>query len=154
MTTLKFWHQHLLEVADPLLRRPCVTGTSSASITPRPAAAPCNQLEPRCEPPSLGTILHRTSILEVPTVLPLRCSQDDIVVSLRRVSSNLRGSRLSAHTMDAIDIALPGIRYYGCLIVPLYHRSRPHLSLDKDSPDPRPVQSVGIVIAIPEVGGL
>jgi putative transposase len=35
-----------------------------------------------------------------------------------------------------------------------YHRSRLHLSLDKDSPDSRPVQSVGRVIAFPEVGGL
>ena len=35
-----------------------------------------------------------------------------------------------------------------------YHRSRLHLSLDKDSLDPRPVQSVGEVVAIPEVGGL
>ena len=35
-----------------------------------------------------------------------------------------------------------------------YHRSRLHLSLDKDSPDSRPVQSVGKVIAIPEVRGL
>jgi len=35
-----------------------------------------------------------------------------------------------------------------------YHRSRLHLSLDKDSPDPRPVQSVGAVIEVPEVGGL
>jgi hypothetical protein len=35
-----------------------------------------------------------------------------------------------------------------------YHRSRLHLSLNKDSPDSRPVQSVGEVISIPEVGGL
>jgi putative transposase len=35
-----------------------------------------------------------------------------------------------------------------------YHRSRLHLSLDKDSPDSRPVQSVGKFIAFPEVGGL
>jgi hypothetical protein len=35
-----------------------------------------------------------------------------------------------------------------------YQGSRLHLSLDKDSPDPRPVQSVGKIIAIPEVGGL
>ena len=35
-----------------------------------------------------------------------------------------------------------------------YHRSRLHLSLNKDSPDSRSVQSVGKVIAIPEVGGL
>jgi hypothetical protein len=31
---------------------------------------------------------------------------------------------------------------------------RIHLSLDKDSPDSRLVQSVGRVIAFPEVGGL
>jgi putative transposase len=35
-----------------------------------------------------------------------------------------------------------------------YHRSRLHLSLDRDSPDSRSVQSVGKVIACPEVGGL
>jgi putative transposase len=35
-----------------------------------------------------------------------------------------------------------------------YHRSRLHLSLDKDSPDSRPVQSVGRVIAFREAGGL
>ena len=35
-----------------------------------------------------------------------------------------------------------------------YHRSRLHLSFEKDSPDPRPVQSVGTIFAIPEVGGL
>jgi hypothetical protein len=35
-----------------------------------------------------------------------------------------------------------------------YHRSRLHLSLDKDSPDSRPVQSIGAVIAMSEVGGL
>ena len=37
-----------------------------------------------------------------------------------------------------------------------YHRSRTHLSLEKDSPDPRPVEppEKGRVVAIPEVGGL
>jgi putative transposase len=37
-----------------------------------------------------------------------------------------------------------------------YHRSRTHLSLDKDAPEPRPIQprSSGQIIAIPEVGGL
>jgi transposase InsO family protein len=37
-----------------------------------------------------------------------------------------------------------------------YHRSRTHLGLDKDAPDPRPVSppSAGPIIAIPEVGGL
>ena len=37
-----------------------------------------------------------------------------------------------------------------------YHRSRTHLSLDKDSPEPRPIQSpeTGRVVAMPQVGGL
>jgi transposase InsO family protein len=37
-----------------------------------------------------------------------------------------------------------------------YHRSRTHLSLGKDSPEPRPIQSpaVGPVVAVPHVGGL
>ena len=37
-----------------------------------------------------------------------------------------------------------------------YHRSRTHLSLGKDSPEPRPVQPPGIgpIVAVPQVGGL
>ena len=37
-----------------------------------------------------------------------------------------------------------------------YHRSRTHLSLGKDSPVPRPVESAkaGQIIALPQVGGL
>jgi transposase InsO family protein len=42
-------------------------------------------------------------------------------------------------------------RYFG-----YYHQARTHLSLDKDAPDGRPVQppELGLVISIPEVGGL
>ena len=37
-----------------------------------------------------------------------------------------------------------------------HHHSRTHLSLDKDCPDPRPIQppSAGTVVAFPQVGGL
>ena len=37
-----------------------------------------------------------------------------------------------------------------------YHESRTHLSLSKESPEPRPVQSAecGAVVGIPQVGGL
>jgi putative transposase len=40
--------------------------------------------------------------------------------------------------------------------VDYYHRSRTHLSLGKDSPDPRPVQlpAIGSVVAVRQVGGL
>jgi putative transposase len=35
-----------------------------------------------------------------------------------------------------------------------YHESRTHLSLDKDAPIPRPVQPVGRIVAIQQLGGL
>ena len=37
-----------------------------------------------------------------------------------------------------------------------YHRSRTHLSLGKDSPEPRAIQppEIGSVVAVPQVGGL
>ena len=37
-----------------------------------------------------------------------------------------------------------------------YHRSRTHLGLDKDAPEPRPVQGpeAGKIVALPQVGGL
>jgi transposase InsO family protein len=37
-----------------------------------------------------------------------------------------------------------------------YHRSRTHLSLGKDSPEPRSIQSqeMGRVVAVPQMGGL
>ena len=37
-----------------------------------------------------------------------------------------------------------------------YHRSRTHLALEKDSPEPRPIQppASGRIIAIPLMGGL
>lgn len=35
-----------------------------------------------------------------------------------------------------------------------YHRSRTHLALEKDAPEPRAIMSRGAIIAIPQVGGL
>jgi transposase InsO family protein len=37
-----------------------------------------------------------------------------------------------------------------------YHQTRPHLSLEKDAPEPRPIQrpELGRVVAVPQVGGL
>ena len=43
-----------------------------------------------------------------------------------------------------------------CLYIDYYHRSRTHLALDKDSPEPRAVQppKLGPVVSVPQVGGL
>jgi putative transposase len=35
-----------------------------------------------------------------------------------------------------------------------YERSRTHLGLAKDTPIPRPIMGDGVVVAIPEIGGL
>jgi putative transposase len=35
-----------------------------------------------------------------------------------------------------------------------YERTRTHLALDKDAPIPRPIMHDGVVVAIPEIGGL
>jgi hypothetical protein len=37
-----------------------------------------------------------------------------------------------------------------------YHQARTHLSIDKDPPDGRPIKppGLGMIISIPEVGGL
>ena len=42
------------------------------------------------------------------------------------------------------------------LYVAYYHQTRTHLSLDKDCPEPRPIQppAIGTVVALPQVGGL
>ena len=42
------------------------------------------------------------------------------------------------------------------LFTSYYHESRTHLSLGKDTPEPRPVQPIelGVIIAIPQLGGL
>jgi putative transposase len=50
-----------------------------------------------------------------------------------------------------------GLQRLMTLYCSYYERSRTHLSLDKDTPIPRPVTSPGdgaAVVAIPEVGGL
>jgi len=58
-------------------------------------------------------------------------------------------------TKDAMGNG-PPTRYYVFYVAWLYHRSRTHLSLAKDAPEPRAKQppELGAVIEIAEVGGL
>lgn len=58
--------------------------------------------------------------------------------------------------MGANGSGLPATRYCGFLIVDLYVDTRTHLSLEKDAPNPRPIQSLETrsIVQIPEVGGL
>jgi putative transposase len=50
----------------------------------------------------------------------------------------------------------PDLRCWLGLFIAHYHQTRTHLALDKDSPEPRPVQSreQGRVVSLPEVAGL
>jgi hypothetical protein len=49
-----------------------------------------------------------------------------------------------------------GLRRMISVYFSYYHETRPHLSLEKDSPEPRTVQppELGQVVAVPQVGGL
>ena len=69
-----------------------------------------------------------------------------------RVIGSIRRECLD-HVLVFHEASLPHIlrSYLDC-----YHRSRTHLSLGKDSPEPRSVQPepMGRVVALPQVGGL
>ena len=69
---------------------------------------------------------------------------------VERVIRSIRRECLD-HVIVFREVSLrPELRSY----ISYYHTSRLHLSLEKDSPNPRAVQSVGTVVAIPHVGGL
>ena len=51
-------------------------------------------------------------------------------------SRALRLSIPNAHARGATDIELHALRYYGCLVVDLYNKSRPHMALGPGVPDP------------------
>ena len=55
-----------------------------------------------------------------------------------------------------IIVSAAGLRLVVTDYVAYYMRSRTHLSLDKDSPTPRPVMppTAGRIVALPEVNGL
>jgi hypothetical protein len=90
--------------------------------------------------------VHAMNIKEVPTA-PRSPWQNAYV---ERVIGSIRRECLD-HVIILDEKSLRGIlRGYFAY----YHRSRLHLSLGKDSPDPRAVESVGNIVAIPEGGGL
>jgi transposase InsO family protein len=69
---------------------------------------------------------------------------------VERVIGSIRRECLDHVIVFGEDSLRRTLRSYFCY----YHGSRLHLSLDRDAPDPRPVQSIGEIISIPEVGGL
>jgi len=74
------------------------------------------------------------------------------------MTTSLRRTRDGSIRRECLDHVIvfdeASLRHALRAYVGYYHRSRLHLSLDKDSPNFRPVQSIGAVIAVPEVGGV
>jgi hypothetical protein len=56
--------------------------------------------------------------------------------------------------MDARHKELPVPRSGGRYVAELYNEARTHLSLHKDAPIPRTIQTVGHTLAMPVLGGL
>ncbi len=83
-----------------------------------------------------------------------------LAIAIRRARHRLRSSARSAGRRECLDhvIVLNEIhlRWILASYLDYYHRSRCHLSLDKDAPYGRPVQPVGSgeIAAFPQVGGL
>ena len=68
------------------------------------------------------------------------------------VIGSIRRERLD-HVIVFNQASLPrALRFYA----DYHHRSRTHLSLGKDAPEPRPAQppETGRVVSVPQVGGL
>src|SRR5215510_5556385 len=89
-----------------------------------------------CYVVELGYMRPRRGILE----------SDDILAKDRLPSGRTRDAKGNRHP----------VRYYGFCVAWLYHNSRPHQALEKNSPTPREIEAPvkGKVIAIPQVGGL
>src|SRR5262245_30901027 len=80
-----------------------------------------------------------------------QCSKVSMATRVRRVRHRIDPPEMPDHVIIFDEASLRRtLRSY----FRYYHESRLHLSLDKDSPNSRPVQSVGKVIGISEVGGL
>ena len=89
------------------------------------------------------TVMNIKEVLSAPRSPWQRAYVERVIGSIRRECLD-----------HVIILDEEGLRRVLSSYVRYYHRSRLHLSLDKDSPDPRPVQSIGYIVAIPEVGGL
>jgi transposase InsO family protein len=86
---------------------------------------------------------------------------DEVLIAPRSPWQNPYAERvIGSIRRDCLDhVIVLGERHLRGLLAlyfTYYHAARTHLSLDKDAPDHRPVQSptIGKVVALPHVGGL
>src|SRR5881396_3134028 len=97
--------------------------------------------------------MGRTNSMSAPNMSRIRRVMGGIVAAGHpKIRKNVQGAQ---QVIDSVGTTcLLGRCATSGMPTSYYHESRLHLSLDRDSPNPRPVQSLGKVIAIPEVGGL
>jgi putative transposase len=91
------------------------------------------------------TALRMSEVLSTPGAPWQRAYIERVIGTIRR------------ECVDHVIVATEGsLRRHLTSFVSYYHRSRTHLGLNKDAPEPRPVQGPdsGRIVACPEVGGL
>ena len=93
----------------------------------------------------------RFSIAHV-TPYPWEAQENEVNAYVERVTGTIRRECLD-HVIVLNEASL--YRHMKSFLT-YYHESRTHLSLDKDAPATRPVQTAdaGTIFAIPQVGGL
>src|SRR5205807_4585137 len=96
----------------------------------------------------------RTSIRAFPNNVRLLHSTESSAKRPHRPSSSFHVRTPPGQTTDARDKELPVPRSCGCYVVELYNEARTHLSLHKDAPIPRGVQTIGRTLAVTVLGGL
>lgn len=104
--------------------------------------------DPPPEPrkPAVGSPAHPRRTLEVGhRCWRNQCRQEQVIGTIQRECLD----QVIVFNETSLYRHLQGFLNY-------YHASRTHLSLDKDPPEPRPVQGpeLGQVVALPQVGGL
>jgi len=148
-------HQHLLAI--PLRDADLLPPT----LIRLHAAAPAMRVEHRrirpvrLQEPSTRTPPHPPSTLEARAAASDHQARRSHGGRFQTSSPSSARPGLSSHARDATDTKRQP-RYYGRFVVRLYHGSRTHLSLDKDSPEPRSVEpsNHGRIVEFPMVGSL
>ena len=121
-----------------------------------PTGDPCNKVTPR------DLLRDRDAADGQPFRRRLRAmSVDEVVTAPRSPWQNAYVERvIGSIRRECLDhILIVNERHLRRVLmsyVAYYHQSRTHLSLDKDCPEPRPIQPPAIskIIARPQVGGL
>src|SRR5260370_28118142 len=122
--------------------------------SPRPTTPPHRQTGSSKTSPDLRKLRGRTSRLEPPASDPRQTRSACNGILHHRPCRSSHGRKPEGQTTDAIDTKDHECQSRGCSRTLLYNEHRTHLSLDKDSPNRRPIQRLGHLVARPLLGAL